>query len=85
MKSTRYLYDIEPSELEQMEYREALEYKQAMAKKLLHRIANESDQLFKTGSDRDRLQQLWNRQKNVYDAMIHTERLIEELDGKEID
>lgn len=65
MKSTVYLYNVEPSELSEMKYKDALEYKVKNGKILYNEL---------WFSDRDP-----KRKFHVLKAVRHTEKLLFEL------
>lgn len=67
-RTTQYLYDIEPTEISDMPYKEALKYKLSNAKELIHTLhMSEFDY-----RDEERI-------REVFDAIELTEYLIREL------
>lgn len=68
MKTTNYLYDIEPSILKGLEYETALKVKLNAGKDLLSRLVQVHYDL----RDDERVYE-------VYKAIRHTEKLLEEL------
>lgn len=69
-RSTQYLYGIDPSEIRDMRYEDALEYKLNHAKDLFARMT--MDRMVKSYEDEERLHY-------VYKAMRHTQNLLKEL------
>ena len=68
MKSTEYLYGIQPDELKGMEYFDALKFKLEKAKDLYF-------ELWKDNKNEERAFWVWN-------AKMHTEKLLKEIDER---
>jgi len=68
MKTTLYLYGIEPSEFADMHYNEALKYKVKCAKQLISSLYNEP-----FGHREDK------RIDDIFEAIEFNERLLKEL------
>jgi len=71
MKSTIYLYGVQPEEFADMPYKEAIRFKHIKAKEL-HK------KLFTSEIDDSK------RQFYVFNAIKHTEQLLRELEGEEL-
>lgn len=73
--TTQYLYNINPKELIDMKYKQALEYKLFHAKELYHTMMLQKRNT--SYNDDERSHYVWK-------AMIHTQKLLDELhDSKE--
>ena len=70
MKTTKYLYDIEPQTFIHIQYHKALEFKIKKAKELLHKLLEPEI------NDRDE-----NRIDAVYNAIEFNKKLLNEIKG----
>ena len=80
MKTTEYLYGIQPHILREMPYYQALEFKKESAMHTLKEVTKEADKAFRDGGDYEKLQSLHYRQKAILDAIDFTEKLLDEMD-----
>ena len=71
MKTTRYLYNIDPVELTRLAYKDALEYKVSNGIKLLKQLATESRKCHTVYIEQ--------RYQDVEKAIKHTKGLLDEL------
>jgi len=74
MKTTQYLYDIDPVELTRLAYKDALEYKVSNGIKLLKQLATESRKYH--------TQELEDRYLSTEKAIQFNKELIDELSGE---
>jgi hypothetical protein len=73
MKTTKYLYDVEPKEFVNMKYIDALKFKHTKAKELHSRLHTlDKDNIYNPVLEQ-RLNDIWR-------AILHLENLIYELD-----
>ena len=78
--TSKYLYDIEPSDFKNMIYEEAIKYKYDLAKKLHKELNNELEEFYKTGKKYDDVSELRERMFWVWRAVAHNKMLIDEME-----
>jgi len=83
MRSTVYLYGIQPEEFIHLNYIDAIRYKLSKGTELYEKLYTLENQGYANGSTYDDLKELRERSKAVYKAIEHNRKLLREVNINE--